>query len=133
MSRGDLLETNRFYFFISVPMVFLFWLILNMMFGGLYAETVPKEIDISEMLASPVFIIMIVLSILELGLIWKWAIPLAKMDPQNHLIAYILPEMCLLFGFIAGFSMMSVTPYFYFLPLWLIGMAMVYREIYSMP
>lgn len=119
------------YFFVSVPVALIFWLILNMMFSAPYLETVPKE-DVNEMFASPVFLAMMVLAVLELILIWKWAIPIAKMDPQNHILAYTLPEMCLLFGFITAFIMQTITPYFYFIPFWLIGMAIVYREVYSM-
>lgn len=125
------MDGNRMYFFISVPVAVVFWLILNMMFSGMYIETVPKDLALDEMLASPLFLLMVALSILELGLIWKWAIPLARKDPQNHLLAYVLPEMCLLFGFITAFTMASVTPYHYFLPFWLIGMGIVYREVYT--
>ena len=125
------MENNRMYFFISIPIALVFWLILNMMFSAPYLETIPKDIGLDEMLNSPIFLVFLVLAVLELIFIWKWVIPISKKSKQ-HLLAYVMPEVELVLGFIVAFILGSVTPFYYFLPFWLIGMALVYRKIYSL-
>jgi len=124
------MENNRMYFFISIPIALVFWLILNMMFSAPYLETVPKDIGLDEMLGSTIFLVFLLIAFIELLLIWKWAVPIARRSGQ-HLLAYVMPEVELVLGFVAAFVMGSITPYYYFALFWLVGMALVYREVYS--
>jgi hypothetical protein len=122
-------RTNKMYYFMSVPIVLIFWLILNLMYSAPYVEVIPADPAMEEMFASPFFVFFFILGVLELVLIWKWVIPISK-ETGQHLLAYVFPEMPLVFGLIAAMLLQTITAYYYFLPLWLIAMAMVYREIY---
>jgi hypothetical protein len=124
------MENNKMYFFISIPIALVFWLILNMMFSAPYLETIPKGIGLDEMLNSSIFLVFLVLAVLELLLIWKWVIPTAKKSKQ-YLLAYVMPEVELVLGFVVAFVMGSITPYYYFSLFWIVGMALVYREVYT--
>ncbi len=122
------MNANKGYYFLSIPIALLFWLILNYLFSAMYVQVIPKNLDLENMLASPVFLIMMLLAIIDMVVLWVWVIPIAKSTNQ-HMLAYAFPELPLVLGFVVAFSMNSVTPYYYFLPVWIISMVIVHLRI----
>ena len=121
---------NKKYYFVSLPIAFLFWLLLNWMFSAPYLETTPKQICLEELLASTIFLAMLIFAIISVLFLTVWVIPFAKKS-ENQLVAYVFPELSLVLGLTTAFMLESVTPYMYFIPVWLLGMLIVYKEIYK--
>ena len=83
-----------------------------------------------ESFVSSITIIFAVIAIADIFILWKIIIPHAK-NTGNVLIAYVIPEMPLALGFVLAFVSQSATQFYYFIPFWLVSMAIVYRDAYS--
>jgi len=117
----------KYYYFISLPIAFILWFILFFMFN---TGEVKAASEIDNSFISTVTIVFAVVAIAEIFILWKIFIPQVK-KTGNVLLAYVLPEIQLVLGFVLAFISQSVTPFYYFIPFWLVSMAIVYRDVYS--
>jgi hypothetical protein len=112
---------NIMYAFLPIMIALLFLLILNLMFSPIFSITPGDDVLLEELMADSVFLFFFAIALLDFVVLAKWVLPL-----KNEMVSYVFTELPLVCGFISGFIMGSITPYFYFLPIWALMMAYVY-------